>query len=225
MPTLTTLLWNAHANSATQQRRVVQWVDRWVSDNDVQRIVLLEAKGARPALREWARTNGFRLYQERGSRLREDERGDTAVLIRRRGKGAVKVKRQWTAVMDRAWVVVSHNVWHRPRRHRRLVLDVAGKRVRTSAEHWPTRTRPNAAAWAESYDSALKFLRRPGLALVDGDLNADYHAASALADEVGGRVKGERPDWCILNQRRRVNVIELGEGGSDHCALLVTVVL
>ena len=211
--TVTILGWNAHANAASQGPRVAaalnQWPDTW------QACVLTEVKGARKPLKKWAKRNKCRLIQERAyPMLRADERGDTAILVRR----PIKVRRTWTAIMAETWTVFSHEVTHRPRRHRRVVLQLDGWRLRLSAEHWPTRG--NRDAWNESYSSARRFLERPGVALVVGDLNADANDVANLADDVQGHVKGVRPDWCVTNRPVPIKVTSLVGGGSDHGALM-----
>lgn len=215
------LAWNAHANHPSQQGRVVLALSGWITA-ETQVIALTEVKGARAALKRWAREHGFRLYQEVGTHDPADERGDTALLLRVKGKHAVKPRRDWIAFMGEAWTVFSHRVRHKPRRHRRATfLLPGGGRVRLSAEHWPTRG--NRAAWDESYASALRFLDRRTFGIVVGDLNADHRAVKDLAEDVGGKVRGERPDWLIANRGARIDVTELGHGGSDHAALLYQV--
>lgn len=219
--TLTVLAWNAHANHPSQQGRVVRALSGWITA-ETQAIVLTEVKGARKALRRWAREHGFRLYQESGTHDPADERGDTALLLRVKGKRAVKPRRDWIAVMGEAWTVFSHRVRHKPRRHRRVTFMLpSGGRVRLSAEHWPTRG--NRAAWEESYDSALRFLDRRTFGMVVGDLNADHSDVIHLADDAGGKARGRRPDWLVTNQPARIDVTEQRGGGSDHAALLYQV--
>jgi endonuclease/exonuclease/phosphatase (EEP) superfamily protein YafD len=215
------LAWNAHANAPSQAGRVTRALSQW-NGTDVQAIVLTEVKGARKALKAWAREHGYRHYQEPSHHDPADERGDTAVLLRVKGGCAVKPKRSWLALMAEAWMVFAYRVLHQPRRHRRVAFLLPdGARVRLSGEHWPTRG--NRDAWEESYASARRFLDRRGAALVVGDLNADPNDARGLADDVGGRAVGRVPDWCVTNRRARVDVTELIGGGSDHKALLYEV--
>ena len=144
--TIVVLAWNAHANSRTQAGRVTRALSEW-NGSDIQAIVLTEVMGARPALKAWGKEHGYRLYQERPILgRRDDERGDTAVLLRAKGKHAVKPKRHWVAVMGKPWWVFRYKVLHKPRRHVRVVFDLPGSaRVRLSGEHWPTRG--NHDAW------------------------------------------------------------------------------
>lgn len=215
------IAWNAHANAPSQAGRVTRALTDW-NGADVQAIVLTEAKGAHVALKSWAREHGFRLYQERPIRDPKDERGDTCVLLRVKGKHAVKPKRQWLAIMDAPWTVFRYRVLHLPRRHRRVAFLLPdGARVRLSGEHWPTRG--NRAGWEESYSSARRFLDRRGPALVIGDLNGDKKAIEHLVDDVQGNAKGKAPDWCVTNRRADITVTELIGGGSDHGALLYEV--
>jgi endonuclease/exonuclease/phosphatase (EEP) superfamily protein YafD len=215
------IAWNAHANAPSQAGRVTRALSEW-NGTDVQAIVLTEVKGARKALKAWAREHGYRHYQEPSHHDPADERGDTAVLLRVKGGCAVKPKRSWLALMAEPWMVFAYHVLHQPRRHRRVAFLLPdGARVRLSAEHWPTRG--NRAGWEESYASARRFLERRGPALVVGDLNADANDARGLADDTGGRAVGRAPDWCITNRRARVDVTELIGGGSDHKALLYEV--
>lgn len=211
MNDLTILAWNAHANHPSQAERVANALDQW-QGWDVA--ALTEVKGARPALKAWAKRNNCRLKQERPIRARADERGDTALLIRK----TVRVKRQWVAIMAESWMVFSHDVLHLPRRYRRTVISVGDVKVGVSAEHWPTRG--NTGAWNSSRASAERFLHRRGLRVVVGDLNASHHDAWSLADAVGGKARGRRPDWLITNRRSRIAVTQLDKAGSDHCALL-----
>lgn len=210
---LTVLNWNAHANHPSQAGRVTKQLDAW-PDWDVA--ALTEVKGCYGALQWWAKRNGCHLEQEKPQGGPADERGDTALLIR-----GIKVKRTWVARMREAWTVFSHRVRHKPRRHQRGVILHGGRRVRVSAEHWPTRG--NQRAWAESYRAAERFLNRKGLGIVVGDLNAEKNDVYGLKDDVGGKFAGRRPDWLITNQPARIEVRELGKGGSDHVALLFTV--
>lgn len=216
---VTVLAWNAHANAISQAGRVTRALSTWVGA-DVQVIVLTEVKGARKQLRAWGKEHGFKHYQEPSHHDRADERGDTAVLLRVKGKHAVKPRRDWLAVMAEPWMVFRYRVLHRPRRHRRVAFLLPdGARVRLSGEHWPTRG--NADAWEESYLAARRFLEQPGPRLVVGDLNADKNDVHNLADDVMGRFAGRQPDWCVTNRPdSRVDKTELNGGGSDHVPLL-----
>ena len=215
------IAWNARANHPSQAGRVTRALTEW-NGADVQAIVLTEVKGARPALKAWGKEHGYRLFQERPVPRRDDERGDTAVLLRVKGAQAVKVKRQWTAIMSRPWWVFRYRVLHDPRRHVRVAFNLPGSaRVRLSGEHWPTRG--NRTAWEESYASARRFLERKRPALVVGDLNAARNDVHGLADDVGGKYAGRGVDWLVTNRTKGVRVTELVGGGSDHKGLLFEV--
>jgi endonuclease/exonuclease/phosphatase (EEP) superfamily protein YafD len=220
--TVVVLAWNAHANATTQAGRVTRALTEW-NGADIQAIVLTEVKGCRAALKAWGKGHGYRLFQERPILgRRDDERGDTAILLRVKGTHAVKPRRRWVAVMDKPWWVFRYRVLHQPRRHLRVAFDLPGSaRVRLSGEHWPTRG--NRAAWEESYASARRFLERKKPALVVGDLNASRNDVHGLADDVGGKYAGRGVDWLVTNRRARINVTELIGGGSDHKALLFEV--
>lgn len=222
--TVVVLAWNARANHPSQAGRVTRALTEW-NGADVQAIVLTEVKGARPALKAWGKEHGYRLFQERPILgRRDDERGDTAVLLRVKGAQAVKPRRDWVAVMSLPWWVFRYRVLHKPRRHVRVAFNLPdGARIRLSGEHWPTRA--NQAAWEESYASARRFLNRKRPALVVGDLNASRNDVHGLADDVGGKYAGRGVDWLVTNRTKgvRVNVTELIGGGSDHKALLFEV--
>lgn len=207
------LAWNAHANHPSQTGRVIDTLDRWPGW-DVA--ALTEVKGCYGALQWWAKRNGCKLVMEKPRPGRAEEHGDTALLIR-----GPKVKRSWIAAMREVWTVFSHRVRHKPRRHQRAVTIHDGKRVRISAEHWPTRG--NQAAWVESYRAAERFLKRKGLGIVVGDLNAEKNDVYGLKDDVGGKFAGRRPDWLVTNQPGKVDVRQLDKGGSDHYGLLFEV--
>lgn len=217
------LAWNAHANHPSQAGRVTRTLSTW-NGSDVQAIVLTEVKGCRPALKAWGKQHGYRLYQERPVPRRDDERGDTAVLVRVKGKHAVKPRRHWFAIMAEPWWVFRYRVLHQPRRHvRSAFLLPDGARVRLSGEHWPTRA--NRTAWNDSYASARRFLNRKRPALVVGDLNASRNDVHGLADDAGGKYAGRGVDWLVTNRTKgvRINVTELIGGGSDHKGLLFEV--
>lgn len=216
MPTLTTLAWNAHGNSTAVAGRVIAGLDAMVTPAD-QRITLTEVKGAHLALTRWADRNGWRLLQEKPNMRRGAEAGDTAMLVRVQGRNRVKVLRDWVAVMLQFWWVVRYGIRHDPRRQQRAVLKVDKKRVRCSSEHGPTDAAVNAEARHEWCVSARRFLDRRGAALIDGDPNLSYDEASQLADDVAGKVRGIRPDWCFTNGPR-IDMTPLGDGGSDHRA-------
>ena len=222
--TVVVLSWNAHANAPSQAGRVTRALTEW-GGADLQALVLTEVKGTRAALKAWGKEHGYRLFQERPNGRRDDERGDTAVLLRVKGKHAVKPRRDWVAIMGEPWMVFRYRVLHQPRRHVRSVFLLPdGARVRLSGEHWPTRA--NRAAWEESYASARRFLDRKRPALVVGDLNASRNDAAMLADDAGGKYGGRGVDWLVTNRSKgvRVNVTELIGGGSDHKGLLFEVV-
>lgn len=226
---LRVLLWNAHANSRPEARRVLEALDRWVHQYLAQVIVLCEVRGCYDALRSWAASNGYRLQMERPD-LDDpgDEHGDTAILIRTRGRSSVRVRGVWTKAMRRFWTVVRYGVRHEPRRHQGADLEVRDgrrrARIRGRADHWPTYGDVNKEAWEESYESAVAFLREPGDAFVAGDLNASWDQAVSLGRAVAGKVAGERPDWLVTNGTQ-VDRSTLGKAGSDHEALLFTVML
>ena len=221
--TIVKIAWNAHANHPSQGPRVVKAIDQWVAeDPTVQRIALTEAKGAYPQLRDWCRRNGWAHLQEKGNPAdRADERGDTAVLIRRRGPGKVKVLRARVKPMREEWTVWSHRQRHKPRRHRWERLKVDRVRISTAAHHGPTQG--NHAAVAESIDAARRFLtRRGGRVILDGDLNLTDDQVAQLADDTGCQVKGRRPDYT-LTSGRILSDEKLAGGGSDHPARKTTV--
>lgn len=224
MTELANLLWNAHANHPSQGRRVVEKLDRWAHDHRIQVGVLTEVKGAYPHLRSWCRTNGFVIGQERGTTNPADERGDTALLLRVKGRGALDVDRQWPAVMEEDWEVFDHDQRHNPRRHRRATFRTPDEtRIRYAGDHWPTRG--NKRAWEESRNAAASFLNGPGISILGGDVNSDWEEARELAQLVGGTVKGDGPDYLFVNRTADLEVRNLGAGGSDHDALVVTVAL
>lgn len=219
---LVSLVWNAKANAFTDAnaKRVTHNLDRWLRQHpDVQRITLTEAKGVHGALSAWARRNGWTLLQEQGTPNPADERGDTAMLLKTSGPGAVKVLRDWPAIMHQAWIVVSHRQRKAPRRHQRAAIKVEGKRRRVASDHWPTDNPTNAKAHRESLLAAKRFLSR-GKSLLDGDLNADYDTVSQLADDLGGQVRGRQPDWVLTRRGRITDLRWLDNGGSDHEAFV-----
>lgn len=220
---LTTLVWNAKANAftAANGHRVITNLDRWLKANpDIQRITLTEVKGVRDDLDAWAKRHGWRLLQERGTPNPTDERGDTAMLLKVTGPGAVKVLRAWVAVMAEPWTVFSQRQRKAPRRHWRAVVRVEGKRRRTASDHWPTAG--NKRAHLESLLAAKRFLSR-GRSVLDGDLNTDYDTVSKLADDLGGHVRGNHPDWAITARGKIIEKRDLDDGGSDHDAFVYTV--
>lgn len=223
--TLVKIAWNAHANHPSQGTRVVKAIDRWVDEHpEVQRIALTEVKGAHSELRDWCKRNGWAHLQEKGNPDdRSDERGDTAVLVRRRGPGKVKVLRARVKPMREAWTVWSHDQRHKPRRHRWERLKVDRVRVWTAAHHGPTQG--NHAAVAESIDAARRFLtRRGGRVILDGDLNLTEDQVAQLADDTACQFKGKRPDYT-LTTGRILSDQPLDDGGGDHVARLTTVQL
>lgn len=228
MTKLRTLAWNAHAGSPSEGQRVLTWLGRWAHQYRVQRIVLNEVGGIRPHLAAWAAENGYRIHQERRIAWRpgapKPEQGSTAVLIKVKGRDAVKVNRLWTAVLTLTWLVVSTGTRKAPRRQVRAALRVDGRRIRTSGEHWPTGegTGPNTAAWTQARDRAFRFLARKSPALVDGDLNATRQQATDLARQVGGHHAGRIVDWCVTNSGT-VTMTSLHQGGSDHVAVIYDV--
>lgn len=219
---LVSLVWNAKANAFTDAntKRVTSNLDRWLRQHpDVQRITLTEAKGVHGPLGAWARRNGWTLLQEQGAPNPSDERGDTAMLLKTRGPGAVKVLRSWVAVMTQHWTVVSHRQRKAPRRQWRAVIKVEGKRRRVASDHWPTDNPTNAKAHRESLLAAKQFLSR-SKSLLDGDLNSDHDTVAQLADDLGGQVRGRQPDWVLTTRGRITDVRWLDNGGSDHDAFV-----
>ena len=218
MTTLTGIAWNAHGNSTAVAGRVVTGLDRLVEPED-QFAVLTEAKGAHLPLTRWCERNGWTLFQEKPDRRRGGEAGDTALLVRTAGRNRVEVSRAWLAVMAAFWWVVRYNVRHDPRRYQRARLRVGNQRVkvRLSGEHWPTDAPKNRPARDEALSAALRFLSRRGPAIIVGDLNADLNTVGQLADDVSGRARGIKPDWCLTNGAR-IDMTPLGHGGSDHRA-------
>lgn len=214
MTTLDLAIWNAHGNAPVSGPRVVaRLADE--TDDHLQAAVLTEVKGCRRELKTWAKRNGFRSHQERPSRRRDDEHGDTALLIRVKGEHAIKVRRRWVAVMAEPWWVWRYRVLHQPRRQQRVVGDLPdGTGVRISGEHWATKG--NTDARTESYRSALRFLERRGLAVVAGDLNSDRDLIDNLADDAGGRSGGRQPDWLIVNRPGALRTRVVQTPGSDH---------
>lgn len=227
MPTLTTLAWNAHGNSTAVAGRVVRGLDQLVTPED-QRITLTEVKGAHLALAAWADRNGWTLLQEKPNPRRGAEAGDTAMLVRTQGRNRVQLVRSWVVVMVEIWWVIRYGIRHDPRRQQRAVLKVGigeeRRRVRCSSEHGPTDGVKNSRARHEWCQAAARFLGRPGPAVIDGDCNASYDEVEQLADDVAGRVRGIRPDWCITNGAR-VDMTPIHTDLSDHDAYRYVVAL
>ena len=227
MTTLTTLAWNAHGNSTAVAGRVVRGLDQLVRPED-QRITLTEVKGAHLALTAWADRNGWTLLQETPDRRRGGEAGDTAMLIRTQGRNRVTLVRDWVAVMLQVWWVIRYGIRHDPRRQQRAVLKVGiGKqkrRVRCSSEHGPTDAAKNEKARHEWCVSAARFLSRRGAAVLDGDCNTSLDDMEQLADDVAGKFRGIRPDWCITNGPR-IDMTPIRTDLSDHDAYRYVVTL
>lgn len=213
MTTLKALTWNV----GEAGRTAVTTVEAMLRTHKPHVVVITEAYGIHDELDDIV---GYQLRQ-----LRKGEGSGIAVLVR----DDVRIRRGRLLRMARPWVGPKLLHPHAPRIFRRLVLQVAGRKVAVDAIHFPpggpsggvvTQGR-NAPAWRESARRVGSAWRR-GLGrsrvgrrlvlarLAVGDFNATAPELEPLAREMGAVVcAGSKVDHALIRGMRHVNTIRV----------------